>query len=87
MKKEVSCRKVTSLYQLGYLIDKKGHRKRKNIGRKNCCFKKYAYFCTVKMANKTNVFIRHFTFFYNIPSPSFIIDIQLCTCRFKLRNG
>ena len=62
MKKEVSCRKVTSLYQLGYLIDKKGHRKRKNIGRKNCCFKKYAYFCAVKMANKTNVFpiILHF---------------------------
>ena len=57
MKKEVSCRKVTSLYQLAYLIDKKGHRKRKNIWRKNCGFKKYAYFCAVKMANKTNVFL------------------------------
>ena len=40
--------KVSFLYIVCYLIDKKGYRWEKKLLEKNCRFKKYAYFCDEK---------------------------------------
>ena len=50
-------------YRLNYLIDKKGYRKSIFLKEKDCRLKKNIYFCAVKMAKKTNVFVGHFVFY------------------------
>ena len=49
-------------YRVDYLIDKKGYRKSIFLKEKDCRLKKNIYFCAVKMAKKTNVFVGHFVF-------------------------
>ena len=49
-------------YRVDYLIDKKGYRKSIFLKEKDCRLKKNIYFCAVKMAKKTNVFVGHFIF-------------------------
>ena len=58
-----SCKKSGFSYRFSYLIDKKGYRKSIFIKEKNCRLKKNTYFCAVKMAIKTNVFVGHFVFY------------------------
>ena len=50
-------------YRVDYLIDKKGYRKSIFLREKDCRLKKNIYFCAVKMAIKTNVFVGHFVFY------------------------
>ena len=50
-------------YRIDYLIDKKGYRKSIFLKEKDCRLKKNIYFCAVKMAKKTNVFVGHFVFY------------------------
>ena len=81
---------IGSLYQKGgfsyrvdYLIDKKGYRKSIFLKEKDCRLKKNIYFCAVKMAKKTNVFVGHFVFPLYLNHNQLLIDSEFVKNRLK----
>ena len=70
-------------YRVDYLIDKKGYRKSIFLREKDCRLKKNIYFCAVKMAKKTNVFVGHFVFPLYLNHNQLLIDSEFVKNRLK----